>query len=108
MVGSARRVPVVDIVGHSIEEAPMTNRASLTAKYMALFRALESSRPAGSRLFVDADAPLFLRGWRKWLPRLATLPAGRQIAERLLDRVSPGARAAGVARTKWIDDEAIV
>jgi methyltransferase (TIGR00027 family) len=73
---------------------------------MALFRALESSRPSGSRLFVDSDAPLFLRGWRKWLPRLATLPAGRRIAERLLDRAVPGARAAGVARTKWIDDEA--
>ena len=84
----------------------MTNRASLTAEYMALFRALESSRPATSRLFVDADAALFLRGWRRWLARLATLPAGRQIAERLLDRASPGARAAGVARTKWIDDEA--
>jgi methyltransferase (TIGR00027 family) len=84
----------------------VTNRASLTAEYMALFRALESLRPAASRLFVDADAALFLRGWRRWLARLATLPAGRQIAERLLDRASPGARAAGVARTKWIDDEA--
>lgn len=84
----------------------MTNRASLTAEYMALFRALESSRPAGSRLFVDSDASLFLCGWRKWFARLATVPAGRQIAERLLDRASPGARAAGVARTKWIDDEA--
>jgi len=83
----------------------MTNLASLTAEYMALFRALESSRPVGSRLFVDSDAPLFLRGWRRWLHRLATLPAGRQIAERLLDSASPGARAAGVARTKWIDDE---
>lgn len=86
----------------------MTNRASLTAEYMALFRALESSRPAGSRLFVDPDAALFLCGWRKWLPRLATLPSGRQVAERLLDRASPGARAAGVARTKWIDGEATV
>ncbi len=84
----------------------MTNRASLTAEYMALFRALESSRPAGSRFFVDPDASLFLCGWRKWLARLATVPAGRQIAERLLDRASPGARATGVARTKWIDDEA--
>jgi methyltransferase (TIGR00027 family) len=84
----------------------VTNRPSLTAEYMALFRALESSRPASSRLFTDSDAPLFLRGWRKWFARLATLPAGRQVAERLLDRASPGARAAGIARTKWIDDEA--
>ena len=36
----------------------MTSRASLTAEYMALFRALESSRPAGSRLFADPDASL--------------------------------------------------
>ena len=84
----------------------MTNRASLTAEYMALFRALESSRPSSSRLFFDPDATLFLTGWRTWLYRLSRLPVGRHAAEALLDRASPGARAAGVARTKWIDDEA--
>lgn len=86
----------------------MTKRASLTAEYMALFRALESSRPSGSRLFLDSDAAFFLTSWRKWLYRMASLPAGRQVAEALLDRAAPGARAAGVARTKWIDDEAAV
>jgi methyltransferase (TIGR00027 family) len=84
----------------------VTNRASLTAEYMALFRALESSRPGGSRLFLDSDAALFLTGWRKWLYRMASLSTGRQAAEALLDRAAPGARAAGIARTKWIDDEA--
>ena len=84
----------------------MTNRRSLTAEYMALFRALESSRPSGSRLFFDSDAGLFLSGWRKWLWWLACLPAGRQLMEKLLDQTSPGARAAGIARTGWIDDEA--
>ena len=29
------------------------------------------------------------------------------MVERLLDRASPGARAAGIVRTKWIDDEGI-
>lgn len=82
------------------------NRASLTAEYMALFRALESSRRSPSRLFFDPDAALFLTGARKWLARVAGFPAARQLAEWLLDRASPGARAAGVARTKWIDDEA--
>jgi len=84
----------------------VTNRASVTAEYMALFRVLESSRPSRSRLCFDPDGSLFLTGGRKWVARLAGLPGGRRLAEWLLDRVSPGARAAGIARTKWIDDEA--
>jgi methyltransferase (TIGR00027 family) len=84
----------------------VTNRASITAEYMALFRALESLRPSRSRLFFDPDATLFLTGGRKWLARAACLPTGRYLAEWLLDQVSPGARAAGIARTKWIDDRA--
>lgn len=72
---------------------------------MALFRALESSRPAGSRLFHDPLAALFLAGWRKWIFAAAKFASGRRLVELLLDRESPGARAAGIARTKWIDDE---
>jgi methyltransferase (TIGR00027 family) len=71
---------------------------------MALFRAIESSRPAESRLFYDPLAPLFLHGWRKWIYALAKRDPGRRLVERLLDRQSPGARAAGIGRTKWIDD----
>ena len=84
---------------------PMTNRASLTAEYMALFRAIESARPERSRLFYDPLATQFLHGWRKWICEIARSGAGRWLFERLLDRESPGARAAGIARTKWIDDE---
>ena len=84
----------------------MKDRASRTAEYMALFRALESSRPSSVRLFLDSDAALFLSGLRKWLYRVARLPFGRRIVEALLDRAAPGARAAGIARTKWIDDRA--
>ncbi len=73
---------------------------------MALFRLLESSYPSRSRLFLDPDATLFLTEGRKWLARVAGLPAGRRLAECLLDRAAPGARVAGIARTKWIDDEA--
>jgi methyltransferase (TIGR00027 family) len=83
----------------------MRTRASLTAEYMALFRAIESSRPAGSRLFYDPHAALFLGGWRKWICKVAQYDAGRRLVERLLDRESPGARAAGIARTEWIDDK---
>jgi methyltransferase (TIGR00027 family) len=83
----------------------MRNRASLTAEYMALFRAIESARPAGSRLFCDPFAALFLHRWRKWIYGVARCDAGRRVVERLFDRGLPGARAAGIARTKWIDDE---
>jgi methyltransferase (TIGR00027 family) len=84
----------------------MKNRSSLTAEYMALFRALESSRPQSSRLFYDPFAPLFLHQWRKRFHALARFDLGRRFVEQLLDRSAPGARAAGIARTKWIDDEA--
>ncbi len=84
----------------------MTDRASLTAEYMALFRALESTRPESCRLFSDPFAPIFLRHWRRCLLRIARLDAGRRLVEHLLDRNAPGARAAGIARTKWIDDQA--
>jgi methyltransferase (TIGR00027 family) len=83
----------------------MKNRSSLTAEYMALFRALESSRSSGSRLFCDPFAPLFLHEWRKLFHGLARFDLGRKFVEQLLDRNVPGARAAGIARTKWIDDE---
>lgn len=83
----------------------MKNRASLTAEYMALFRAIESSRPARTRLFCDPFAALFLHGWRKWVYGIARYDTGRRLVERLLDRESPGARAAGIARTGWIDGE---
>jgi methyltransferase (TIGR00027 family) len=81
------------------------NRSSLTAEYMALFRALESLRPEHSRLFSDPFAPLFLHRWRKLFHEFARFDLGRKSVEQLLDRNAPGARAAGIGRTKWIDDE---
>jgi methyltransferase (TIGR00027 family) len=82
----------------------MSERASVTAEYMALFRALESMRPARSRLFYDPYAPIFLHGWRRAVWPVAQIGPGHRAAERLLDRNAPGARASGIARTKWIDD----
>jgi len=84
----------------------MRDRASLTAEYMALFRALESSRPESTRLFCDPLAAIFLRYWRRSLLRIARFDRGRRLVEHALDWKAPGARAAGIARTKWIDDEA--
>jgi O-methyltransferase involved in polyketide biosynthesis len=63
----------------------MNNRSSLTAEYMALFRALESSRPARSRLFYDRFAPLFLHQWRKLFFALARFDSGRKSVEQLLN-----------------------
>ena len=59
----------------------------------------------GFRLFCDPFAALFLRGWRRWIFPFAKWNRGRRLLDRLLDRESPAARAAGIARTKWIDDE---
>jgi methyltransferase (TIGR00027 family) len=72
---------------------------------MALFRALESLRPASSRLFCDPLAHSFLHDSRRWFYAIARLNRGRQLVEWLLDWNTPGARAAGIARTKWIDDQ---
>jgi methyltransferase (TIGR00027 family) len=74
---------------------------------MALFRAIESSRPANSRLFCDPLAILFIHRWRRWLIEMARIGLARWLIERLLDWKAPGARAAGIARTKWIDDRAV-
>jgi len=82
------------------------DRASLTAEYMALFRALESLQPETTRLFCDPLAAIFLRRWRRGLLTMARFHSGRRLIERALDWKAPGARAAGIARTKWIDDEA--
>jgi methyltransferase (TIGR00027 family) len=81
----------------------MTKRASRTAEYMALYRALESARPEGSRLFYDSYAHMFLHGWRRIAAALSHVSDTRHLTYRLADRLLPGARAAGVARTAYID-----
>lgn len=71
---------------------------------MALFRALESSRPSGSRLFDDRFAYGFLRPALRVPVRLSRLPFGSSSVIRFIDWRWPGARASGVARTRLIDD----
>jgi methyltransferase (TIGR00027 family) len=78
--------------------------ASRTAEFMALFRALESARPPGERLFHDPLAREFLSPALRPLPALARLrPAAAAIAA-VIDSRWPGARASGIARTRVIDD----
>jgi methyltransferase (TIGR00027 family) len=82
-----------------------TREASSTARLMAVQRALESSRPARSRLFVDPLARSFVGpGWRIILA-VAHIGVIRNAIESLYDFVGgPGPRASAIARTRLIDD----
>lgn len=80
-------------------------KASRTAEYMALFRALESvRRPRRARLFEDPYAPAFLRPSLRAVVAAAALPGVGRLLRRLLDVRWPGARSSAVGRTRWIDD----
>ena len=79
-------------------------RASRTAEFMALFRALETDRPAGVRLFADPLAIGFLRPPLRWVVRCARIPGLGAAVPWVIDRRWPGARTSGVARTRLIDD----
>ena len=77
---------------------------SRTAQAMALFRALESARPASVRLLNDSFATTVLpRGMRRVVTLSRSTLLGSVIS-RLVDRRWPGARTSGVARTRLIDD----
>jgi len=78
--------------------------ASRTAEQNALFRALESSRPADRRLFDDSLALAFLRRPYGLVARLAVLPGIRQLVPWYIDHRWPGVRSSVVARTRLIDD----
>jgi methyltransferase (TIGR00027 family) len=79
-------------------------RASRTAEFMALFRALESCRPGGERLFEDPLAVGFLRPRLRLAVLLAQVPLLGRIVPGFIDSRWPGARSSGVARTRLIDD----
>jgi methyltransferase (TIGR00027 family) len=78
---------------------------SRTAAVVALWRALESSRSATTRLFEDPFAPAFL-GWQfRWALHLARLPmVGAALPWSLIDGHWPGSRGTVVVRTRYIDD----
>jgi methyltransferase (TIGR00027 family) len=80
-------------------------RASRTAEFMALFRALETARrPASERLFRDPLARGFLRPALRAGVALSCLPGAGPLVARAIDRRWPGARTSAVARTRLIDD----
>ena len=79
-------------------------RASSTAEYNALFRALESSRPQSRRLFDDPLARHFLASRLALVARLAGVPGIREFVPWFIDHRWPGVRSSVVARTRLIDD----
>src|SRR5688572_27258290 len=80
------------------------DKASQTAQYMALFRALETTEPANKRLFIDPFAISFLEGKLHLAARLSPLSFVRSYVQKTIRRKIPGALSSGIARTRYIDD----
>ena len=80
-----------------------SDRASRTAEYVAFFRALESARPPGRRLFHDPFAIHFLRPSLRRAVCLSRLPLLGAVVPWYTDWRLPGARTSGIARTCLID-----
>ncbi len=80
------------------------SQASQTAEYMAFFRALESVRSRGKRLFTDPFAIQFLRPSLRRAVWLSRVPLFAAVVGRYADRRLPGARTSGIARTRFIDE----
>ncbi len=78
--------------------------ASFTAQTMALQRALETARPAESRLFTDPLAIGFLTQPLRTVAAIARIPMIGQLVARAYDAALPGPRPSAVARTRLIDD----
>jgi methyltransferase (TIGR00027 family) len=79
-------------------------RASRTAEYMAFYRAMESARPSGKRLFRDPFAFHFLRPSLRRAVIFCRVPFFAEAVAWYADRRAPGARTSAVARTRLIDD----
>jgi methyltransferase (TIGR00027 family) len=80
------------------------NKTSRTAQYMALFRAIETKRKAGDRLFSDRYAIYFLDIGFRLAVYAAVIPVFRKYITKIIQQKGPGAFSSGVARTKYIDD----
>jgi methyltransferase (TIGR00027 family) len=80
------------------------NRGSRTAEYMAFFRAMESVRPEGRRLFVDSLAEQFVGPSSRRAVRASRSPVIAALINRYADWRLPGARTSAIARTKMIDE----
>jgi len=79
-------------------------RGSRTAEYMAFFRAMESVRPEGRRLFVDPFAERFVGASLRRAVRASRWGSLASIVNWYADWRLPGARTSAIARTKMIDE----
>lgn len=80
------------------------DRASRTAEFMALFRAVETAEHPKRRLFQDPYAILLLSGTPKVLAEIARIPVLGRLVPAFLDFGWPTTRSSGVVRTRLIDD----
>lgn len=82
----------------------IAGQQSRTAQYVAFFRALETCRPAETRLFADPLAESFLDAGLRAAVAASRLPVVGRAVPWLVDRQVPGPRLSAVARTRLIDD----
>lgn len=80
------------------------DKASRTAQYMALFRALETNRNETDRLFIDPYAIHFLDTRLQLVTKASKIPVFRNFITRTIQKKIPGAFSSGLARTKYIDN----
>jgi len=80
------------------------DKASQTAQYMALFRAIETYRPGSDKLFTDPFAIHFLDPYYKFVTHLTRVPGLRAVVQGIIHRRIPGAFSSAIARTRYIDD----
>ena len=100
------RPDLIDPASRPSEGGPFMekSRASRTAQSMAMFRALESARQEGVRLFSDPFAICFLSRPMRLAVRAAEKSSVVQAClAKFIDQRWPGARPSGVARTALID-----
>jgi methyltransferase (TIGR00027 family) len=80
------------------------NKRDRTAQAIALFRAIESARPAPERMFHDPLAARLLSGPFRVAAHMLRLPHGNRLLERAFDHRIPGVRGSAVVRTHLIDE----
>ena len=80
------------------------DQPSRTAEYMAFFRACESVRPPGKRLFVDPFAAHFVNPSLRRAISISAIPVLGALLLWYMDRRAEGARTSAIARTRLIDD----
>src|SRR3984957_3985000 len=79
-------------------------RASRTAEYMAVFRAMESARREGPWLVVDPFAERFVGAGLRRAVSASRWGGFTALVNRYADWRLPGAQTSAIARTKLIDD----